>query len=445
MTARWKSGIRTVVRSRPVLRISIFSLVCLLATSLGPRAAGPIPANTNEAQAASARTSALPSRAPTPFFRLRDATLAYNGPEDDITNLTDVRIGWFGPHDATNHLAADMWWAANLAVQEANARTLDYNHLPFRLVPCWTADPWGSGISQLTRMLYEEQPLALLGSVDSASTHLAEQVVAKANLPLVSPVATDKSATLAGVSWMFACAPSDEAVARLLVDAVLDGLSKPADKFVLLSATEHESRMTTREVIREFSRRSRMPDYRFDVQSGAADLTREMQALAEAKPAAVLVIAGPEDAARLVLAIREQAPAAAIFGGPSMGHARFLELAGRAAEGVRFPLLFLPDHADANTTRFVACFQAVHRRPPDYTAGLTYDATRLLIEAIRGAGPNRARIREALTRLSPWPGIAGPITFDGTGQNSRKLNQMGTIKNGCIVPDSLPGEGKVSN
>ena len=82
-------------------------------------------------------------------------------------------------------------------------------------------DPWGTGVSQLTRMVYDEQPLALLGSVDSATTHLAEQVVAKANLPLVSPIATDKSVTLAGVSWMFSCAPDEAAIARVLVDAVL--------------------------------------------------------------------------------------------------------------------------------------------------------------------------------------------------------------------------------
>ena len=161
-------------------------------------------------------------------------------------------------------LTGDLWWAANLAVQEANARTSDFGprtsdflRLPFRLVARWAVDPWGTGVSQLTRMVYDEQPLALLGSVDSATTHLAEQVVAKANLPLVSPIATDKSVTLAGVSWMFSCAPSDAAIARVLVDAVLAGLTGRADKLVLLATTDHESRMTAREVLREFSRRQR--------------------------------------------------------------------------------------------------------------------------------------------------------------------------------------------
>jgi branched-chain amino acid transport system substrate-binding protein len=116
-----------------------------------------------------------------------------------------------------------------------------------------------------------------------------------------------------------------------------------------------------------------------------------------------------------------------------VGRARFRELAGPAAEGVRFPLLFTADPSDPRYSRFASRFQTEHRRSPDYTAVLTYDATQMLIEAIRRAGPNRARIRETLTQLSPWPGLAGPIQFDGTGQNTRTNICLGTISNGIVV------------
>ncbi len=417
-------------------------------------------------------SSILPSAAP--FFRHRDATLTYPGPSEDLTNLTEIRIAWFGPTNLTDPLAGDLWWAANLAVQEANhansqfgVRSADCQSpnpksdlLPFRLLPCWTADPWGSGVSQLTRMIYEEQPLAVLGSIDSASTHLAEQIAAKTQLPLVSPIATDPSVTLAGVSWMFACAPSDTAIARLLVDHLLDTLnptdgsgsttsksqisnpkseirnpkSQVPSAFALLAATDHESRMTTREVLKELSRRGRLPDFRFDLPPGNRELTAQLDTLTKTKPSAVLVVAGPEDAACWVRALRDPIPDVILFGSHSLSRHPFPQSAGPAAEGVRFPLLFDPDAADPVAVQFVERHQAERRRPPDYAAALTYDATRLLIEAIRIAGPNRARIREALTQLSPWPGIAGPIQFDGTGQNTRSSLCVGTIRDGAIVP-----------
>ncbi len=415
-----------------------------------------------------------------PFLRLRESTLGYHGPAADFTNLSEIRIGWFGPTNLNDPLTGDLWWAANLAVREANEPgggpgNSELQKTPFRLVPRWAVDPWGTGVSQLTRMVYDQQPLALLGSVDSATTHLAEQVVAKANLPLVSPIATDKSVTLAGVSWMFSCAPSDAAIARVLVDDVLTTLADAGDspagrsrgeeartgkseirnpepeidqslltltattrgqgsKLALLTCTDHESRMTSREVLKEFSRRGHTPDFRFDVPPGATALMHQMAALEESDPGAVLIIAGPEDAARLLQAAKQRLLAAAFFGSQACGRRSFLQLAGPAAEGVRFPLLFVPDRADPKVTRFVERFAAEHDRPPDYTAVLTYDATRLLLEAIRRAGPNRARIREALTQLSPWPSLAGPIRFDGTGQNARTNICMGTFRDGTIIP-----------
>ena len=404
-----------------------------------------------------------------PFHHFRETTLDYHGPAADFTNLTEIRIGWFGPTNLDDPLTGDLWWAANRAVQEANEsnaerarRNPEFRDLPFRLVPRWAANPWGTGVAQLTRMVYDEQPLALIGSVDSAATHLAEQVAAKANLPLVSPVATDPSVTLAGVPWMFACAPSDKAIARVLVSDILAALPpggtrngdvriqqaepdaghvQPAAagqgcQLALLTGTDHESRMTAREVVRELSRRGRLPDFRFEVTPGA-ERAGHLQELAAARPAIVLVVAGTEEAARWVIAVREAVPAAHIFGSQSAGRTRFRELAGPAAEGVRFPLLSTADPGDAGYARFAGRFEAERGGTPDGQAVVTYDATCLLIEAIRQAGPNRARIRERLTQLSPWPGLAGLIQFDGTGQNSRTNLGLGTIRNN----GSAPGRG----
>ncbi len=381
--------------------------------------------------------SASAQTSPTPFLNHRARTLEYPGSDIEFTNLTEIRIGWFGPHESTNGWGADMWWAASVAIQEANEQG-GYHGLPFRLIPRWAVNPWGTGVSHLTRMVYDEQPLAVLGSVDSATTHLAEQVVAKANLPLVSPVSTDQSVTLAGVSWMFSCAPSDAAIARVLVKELLAVAGGGTNGFALLTTTEHESRMTAREVLRECSRCGRLPSFRFEAQPGATAIERQVSALAESLPHAVLIIASPEDSARLAVAVRARLPETLIFGSHSMGRAAFLHLAGQAAEGVRFPLLFSPSKDPVRVQLLQERFLAEHHRPADYVALLTYDSTRLLVEAIRTAGPSRAHIRQALHQLSPWQGIAGTISFDGTGQNMRSDVSLATIENGKIVPLRKP-------
>lgn len=416
-----------------------------------------------------------------PYMRLRDATLEYPGPVANFTNLSEYKIGWFGPTNLDDNLTGDLWWAARFAVENANSEiskpvppgNSQLPRLPFRLVPRWAVNPWGTGVSLLARMVYEENPIALLGSVDSASTHLAEQVVAKAQLPLVSPVATDKSVTLAGVSWAFACAPSDDAIARVLVDHVFRtlqaGASNRADlkttrSIVMLSCTDHESRMTAREVMKQFSLRGRLPDYRLELPPGMESYFEHIaaleQTLEKSRQTVLLIVAGPEDSARLLEAGRmrlcrgtgtplrtisnsansrpkraedDGEPRCAIFGTHAMARSRFLALAGANAEGVHLPILFMPDSENPATADFIREFTMARGRAPDHAAALTYDAARLLIAAINSGGPNRARVREALLKLSPWQGIAGIIQFDGTGQNTRTNVAMGIVRGGAIV------------
>ena len=61
-----------------------------------------------------------------PFVNLRQANLDYHGPDGDLTNLTEIRIGWFGPTNLADPLTGDLWFAANLAVRDANAQTSNF-------------------------------------------------------------------------------------------------------------------------------------------------------------------------------------------------------------------------------------------------------------------------------------------------------------------------------
>jgi branched-chain amino acid transport system substrate-binding protein len=368
-----------------------------------------------------------------PFMELRSQTLGYHGSDLEYTNLAEIRIGWFGPYDTNGAADGDMWWAASRAVEEANSRG-GLRGLPFRLIPRWSVDPWGTGVSQLARMVFEDQPLAILGGVDSASTHLAEQVVAKANLPLVSPITSDKSVTLAGVSWIFSCAPSGDAIAKSLAAEILRSVQQKPGRVAMISTTDHESRMVAREVARACARSGHGIDFRVDMPPKTADFTHALDTFPGSDLAGVIIVAGAEDAAKAVLAVRSLWPTVSIWGGPSMGLTRFVQVAGARAEGVQFPMILDPEVATERLTQFETAFVAVRHRSPDFSAIMTYDAARLLLEALLEAGPSRVRTREILARAGTWEGIGGRIDFDGTGQNKRANVRMGTVRGGKVVP-----------
>ena len=370
-----------------------------------------------------------------PYHDFRAQPLEYVGPTSDASGtagLTEVAIGWFGPSDPDHPLYGDLWAAATLAVTEVNAAG-GLHGLPVRLLPRWSETPWGTGVGQVARMVHEDRARAILGSVDGPGTHLAEQVVVKARLALVSPVSTDESVNLAGVPWTFSVAPGDHLWAPLLVQCLLDTIGDGS--FVLLAATDHDSRLAAREVLEELADRDRGPTLRIDMKPGEIDLSPWLGRLEEATLKAALVIASAQDSAAMVRSLRESNFAGHLFGGPQLGRRAFLDAVGGAAEGATYPLLFDHDAGGEASEAFVRRFQRHTGTRPDWASAHTYDATRLLLESIHAAGLNRAAIRQALAERSPWQGVTGIIEWDATGQNRRPVTRLATIRGGEIAPD----------
>jgi ABC-type branched-subunit amino acid transport system substrate-binding protein len=254
-------------------------------------------------------------------------------------------------------------------------------------------------------MVYADKVWAVIGSIDGAATHLAEQVVAKARLTLINPVSTDRSIHGANVPWMFSCVPGDHLLAPLLVRA-LDGAP-----FTLLSATDHDSRAFVAELKSALVRSRVSPASHIEFKSATSELAADISSKA------VVLIAGARDSARIAKALRQGGFAGPILGGPWMGRRIFIQEAGAAAEGVLFPLLAQP-----SDPHFA-----------DYAAAHAHDAARLLIAAIRQAGLNRARIRDAVQELSGWQGTTGAICWDNLGQNERPV-ALGTVREGRVAP-----------
>ncbi len=349
-----------------------------------------------------------------PFYRLREHETSYNGPgREDLEphHLEEIRIGYFGPSDPGHPEGGDLWLAAQLALEDAN-REGGYRGLPFQLRSCWSRDWWGTGVSQLAQMVYSENVWAIIGSIDGASTHLAEQVVAKARLPLLSPVSTDKTVNLANVPWMFSFMPGDHQIAPVLARAIADRVDDTP--FVIASSTDHDSRLLVDELRVELAEHRTVPSFHLQFHP-KGELTHVVNRVKLSSIRTVVVVAGAGDSARLVRALRTKGFLGDIIGGPSFGRRAFLETAREAGDGVVFPVLASVDAS------FAERFQKRFGRAPDYAAAQTYDATRLLVEAVRQAGLNRTKIRDVLVELSPWKGVSGSVEWDPLGQNVRPV------------------------
>jgi len=182
--------------------------------------------------------------------------------------------------------------------------------------------------------------------------------------------------------------------------------------FALVSAIDHDSRAFAAQLKLAFVRDRLSPVLHLEWPGGTEDPAHIARDLEAGAPEAVVVVAAARESAALIKAIRETGFAGAMLSGPWIARAD----PDPRLDGVLYPAL--GDIPPAFQTKFLTRYG----RLPDYTAAHAYDAANIVIAAIRTAGLNRSRIRDAVQALSPTRGVTGAIEWDEQGQNRRGVS-----------------------
>jgi len=343
-----------------------------------------------------------------PYRDAEKQPLTYNGAgrEDaEPTGLKQVAIGFFGPEGKGQSNEELIWQGASLAFEEAN-QAGGYRGIPFRLVSVWDENPWAGGAAKLIRAVYNDRLWAVIGGVDSATTHLAEQVVAKTQVVLINPAASDRSIHAANVPWMFSCVPGDNTIAPLISRELKD--RKLA--FTLITSTEHDSRAFTANLMQALAVDQLSPAAQIDFDPVSLAVKDVAWRAVEPGSGAVVVVANGAETRAIQEELRTANFKGVIFTGPSGASMIPADELGNTV------VPKLGDVPDAFRKKFVQHY----RHEPNYAAAHAYDAANIVISAIRKAGLNRVRILDAVRTGSPWLGVTGTIEWDRLGQNGRE-------------------------
>lgn len=372
------------------------ALALLLTTAVIPRAA-----------VASAPEGSAASQAP----------LDFRGPgrEEPEPDVAEVVLGFFGPGDSSHPERGGYFRGALVALGRENAAG-GFRGKSFRLQTVWSESPWKAGIADLTRLVHEGEAWAVVGGVDGTTTHLAVQVALKSHLSLVSPGSTDVTADHANVPWLFSLPPSDEAIARALAASL--ARAARSGGFAVAAGTDHDSHAALGALRRELDRLRLSPGALVELAEEDPDAPGAVGQLLRTGPRALVVIAPPRLAARVVAAAKAAGFDGRVLGGPGLSVGAFAEAAGANAHGVVAPVLVAASSPDE---AFRPAYVARWGAEPDAAAALGHDAVRLVAAAVRRAGLNRARIRDALRALAPWNGASGRVVWNAAGRNEREV------------------------
>jgi len=363
-------------------------------------------------------------RKPYQEWYVQPNTLEYDGaarnePDGDVTALKTINIGFLGPLDADNAdspYGIAMLHGAQLAVDEVNARG-GYRGKPFALTIHNDLALWGASSMAIVDMRFEDQAWAMLGSVDSASTHIAVRATLKLELPIMDTATNDPTVTQTLVPWLLHNFPDDRQQGYALADYIF--LQRHLKRIGILQVNNRYGRKG-KEIFFQTARRiGHQPVVEVWFAPDATDFSSQLQTI-NASGVDGLVIWGNAAEAGLILkqmrALGMQQP---VFGSSRICSLEVIKIAGAASEGLTVVSAINPTRNDPTWIAFQQRFAKRFGVEPNAYAAYAYDGANMLMEAINQAGLNRGRIMDALRgyEMKHYTGVSGSAFFDYTLNN----------------------------
>lgn len=328
------------------------------------------------------------------YKRMSDDPLTFTGPEGDVVDpltLKNIPIGLFAPSDESDPAANALYRGALLAVEQANTAG-GYRGVPFRLVRRWAQNPWAAGSKEMINLVYRDNVWAVIAYKDGAG-HIAQQIAAKAHIPVIAPITSEHSLTHARVPWIFRLPPDDKIQARKLVHDRITG--EYLKNVGLISGTDQGSRAAGKELLNEMTRRHVTPVFHFNIPPDLPDIQTLPDRIRDFRPDGLVLCLQPPILRKLLKALQRNGVGCPV----SMPWVPGVEL--KELQAIYNGSVFMVEPF-ARTGKVYQTFNRDFKKRfgvlPVYSAAYAYDAARMIILAIRSNGLNRPAIRRELSR-----------------------------------------------
>jgi len=269
-------------------------------------------------------------------------------------------------------------------------------------------------------LVNQQRVKAIIGSVTSKATIPVSDIIQAAKIPTISPTATNPKVTVADgkrKDYMFRACFIDPFQGTVMAKFSRETL-KGNSAAVLFDASNDYSKGIA-EVFRDAFRKqggkvAAFESYGKDDVDFSALLTK-----VKASGADVLFLPDYYNKVGLIAKqVQEKGLKVRLVGPDGWDSPDLVKIAGSAIEGGYFSNHYSPDDLRPEVVAWVKKYKEKHGQVPDALGTLAYDATNLLLEAIRKAGSDDPeKIREALASIKDFKAVSGKSTLDRNGDS----------------------------
>ena len=372
------------------------------------------------------------------------STLEYNGAareraSHDILESKSVNIGFLGPieNNPESPYGLAMLHGAQLAISEANARG-GYGargreeSKPYVLKIHNDSAQWGASSTEAVKMDFDEHVVAVLGSIDGASTHIMNRVSLKLEFPIMDTGTTDPTVTETRIQWLMHDFPDDRQQGYALADYVFKQLK--LRRLGILRTQSRYARIGVEKFDDEARRMGHQPVLEVKFERGDTDFSTQLRMLRDARIEGLVIWGEPQETALILKQMRALGMKQPVFGASRLAYPQLIEAAGPAAEGFVATCAMSPARTDPKWQAFREKYREAYHEDPDPYAAYAYDGMTILIGAIEKGGLNRGRIMDALRdyELKTYHGVTGRAQFDYTLNNIAPVT-MARVEGGKFV------------
>ncbi|MGD0234226.1 MAG: ABC transporter substrate-binding protein [Syntrophorhabdales bacterium] len=314
--------------------------------------------------------------------------------------------------------------AAEMAVKEINdAGGLEVGDKKYK-VDLFVEDNAGKAeqsASAAQKLITQQKVLAIVGPNATRYAIPASEIAESSKVVLITPWSTNPKTTLDAKtdkpkSFVFRACFIDPFQGRVLAKFALDNLK--AKKAAVLYDVASDYNKGIAEYFKMTFEQNGGQVVAFETYTtNDKDFSGQLTKIKKAAPDVIFLPNYYSEVPLQIQQAKRLGIAVPFLGSDSWGSAELLKLCGKDCEGYYFSTHYAADAATPQATKFIQAFQAKYNVLPDDVAALTYDAFRLLLQAIKSAGSlDRQAVRDAFAKVPKYDGVTGVMQFkEGSG------------------------------
>ena len=281
-------------------------------------------------------------------------------------------------------------------------------------------------LAALQKCVEKDKVLALVGPVKSTQILAMSDAIKSYAIPIMIG-GTNANLTRKGNPWLFRVRPDDSIAAAAMVKFIKEDLK--LSKVGILHDTDAFGTGGADLVEQGAKANGLTVAKRERYTTKDKDFTAQLLSLKNAG-AQVMVVYGTntEDVAVIQRQYRQLGSPYKYLGSVSSGGRDCLRLAKEAAEGLMAVADFVPGQSPVNK-KYAADYRKEYGEDFDANSVWAYDGLKILADAIRKAGEDRNKIREALLATQGYKGALGTFSFTPNGDGLSEVSVV-QIQNG---------------